>query len=113
MPKWVFGVIAASVPILGQASLQVSGFQSIELAIVLWCLTGIGTIFLIVNIPPVARLIKWPLLRHLIIRDKGESKSTSKPPIRLIPRRKIKRIVHRTEVVNGKTKYTEEVELDP
>ena len=46
-------------------------------------------------------------------KDKREPIGSSKQPFRLIPKRKIKRIVHRTETINGKTKYIEEVELDP
>jgi hypothetical protein len=45
-------------------------------------------------------------------KDKRESISSSKQPFQLIPKRKVKRIVHRTEIINGKTKYTKEIELD-
>lgn len=38
---------------------------------------------------------------------------SNRQPIRLIPKRKIKRIIHRTETIDGKTKYIDEVELDP
>ena len=36
-----------------------------------------------------------------------------KQPIRLIPKRKVKRIVQRTKVINGKPEYTEEIEIEP
>jgi hypothetical protein len=55
-------------------------------------------------------IIVWSLCCK---KDKREPAISSKQPIRLIPKRKIKRIVHRTEVIDGKTKYTEEIELDP
>lgn len=35
------------------------------------------------------------------------------PPIRLIPQHKVKKVVHRTETVDGKTKYIDEIELIP
>lgn len=66
MPRWAIGFIATIVPLLGEAGLQVSGFQSITLAIILWVITSLGIVFLILTIKPVAKRIKWPLLRNLI-----------------------------------------------
>lgn len=54
------------------------------------------------------------LIWSLCFKKKEKIPTTSiKPPIRLIPKRKVRRIIHRTETINGKTKYTEEIEIEP
>jgi len=69
MPRWVFAIIAVTVPFLVGTGFQASGLQGIKLAITLWCLAGIGLIVLLLNLPPVARRIKSPRLKRLVIRD--------------------------------------------
>jgi hypothetical protein len=46
-------------------------------------------------------------------KDKKRLANSVKPPLQLIPKRKVKRVIYRTEVVNGKTKHIKEIELDP
>ena len=66
-------LIITTVSLLGQAGLQWSGFQSITLAITLWCLAGIGVIILLLTLLPVATRIKSPLLKRLVTTDELNS----------------------------------------
>lgn len=70
MPKWAIGIIVVSVPLLLGAGLQVSGYQSITLAIALWVLAGCGAVFLLLTLPPIAKRINLPLLRSLVVENK-------------------------------------------
>lgn len=73
MPKWAIPTITTIVLLSLQVALQISDFQSKELAITLWCLAGIGVIFLLLTLPPVARRIKSPLLKRLVTRGELNS----------------------------------------
>lgn len=69
MPKWAIGIIATIVVLSIGLAVQFSGVQNIKLAIVLLVIAGIGGMFLLLNLPPVARRIRSPRLKRLVTRD--------------------------------------------
>jgi hypothetical protein len=70
MPKWVFSAIGAVASTALVVGLPLAGFQSTQLGIGLLVLAGLSYLFLILTLPPVAKRIKWPLLRSLVTTEK-------------------------------------------